>query len=152
MFQRERRYRQGAGRKGLLPRLPPVDGKGQRPGQGRHGGGHRLQPSRANHRQGGGAAQAGKSLQQARQAQNMIPVVMGEQHRVQPVGADAPPAQGGLGTLAAVQQHGTPAHTDSQSRQRPFRQRLGASGAQQGDGQHGKTPLSQQYPNLQSTL
>ncbi len=79
-------------------------------------------------------------------------MVVGEQDVGQPVGADAPAAQGGLGTLAAVQQYGGAPHADGEGGQRPVGQRLGAAAAQQRHGKHGKIPLSQQYPNIQSTL
>ena len=109
MLERKRRHGQPGSGKGGSGRLPG-NRVGQRPRQQADGGGKSLLPRRAVDRQRCGAVQAGQRLQQPRQAQNMVAMVVGQQHSLDAVGADAVPAQADLGTLAAVQQQGAALH------------------------------------------
>ena len=152
MLQRHGGDGEGARPERRVSCLLPVYGEGQRARQGGNGRRHSVQPRRAGDGQGCGAAEARKGLQQAGQAQDVVPVVVGEQDVGDTVGADTPAAQGGLSALAAVQQEGGAPHADGEGGQCPVGQRLGAAAAQQCDGDHGQIPLSQQYPNLQGTL
>ena len=70
------------------------------------------------------------AVQQARQAQNVVAVVMGQQYGIDAVGAHAVFPQADLGALAAIQQQGMALHRHSQGRQRPVRQGLCAARAQ----------------------
>ena len=138
-FHRERRSRPPTHDVGLLPRQ-------------RHDGlCHRVDALRAVDRQRLGAVQAAEGLQKAGQPQNVIAVVVGEQHRRQLVRADAVPPQTDLCALAAVQQHTAPAHRDSGGGQCAFRQRLCAARAQQRDFQHQLTSF-QQYPIIRRII
>ena len=124
-----------------------------RPGQCRDGLRHRLDALGAVDRQRFGAVQAAHSLQKTGQAQNVVAVVVGQQHRRKPIRADAVPPQADLRALAAVQQHAAPAHRDRGGGQCAVRQRLRAARAQQGYFQHVCTsfPILPHYQTYYST-
>ena len=124
-----------------------------RPGQRRDGLRHRLDALGAVDRQRLGAVQAAQGLQKTGQAQNVVAVVVGQQHRRKPIRADAVPPQADLRALAAVQQHAAPAHRDRGGGQCAVRQRLRATRAQQGYFQHVCTsfPILPHYQAYYST-
>ena len=124
-----------------------------RPGQCRDGLRHRLDALGAVDHQRLGAVQAAQGLQKTGQAQNVVAVVVGQQHRRKPIRADAVPPQADLRALAAVQQHAAPAHRDRGGGQCAVRQRLRAARAQQGYFQHVCTsfPILPHYQAYYST-
>ena len=146
MAQRERLHRaaQHRQRPGLCGVLGQLQRKGQRPGHAQKRLHQPGQPRRAGQQQRPGAALGGHRLPQARQAEDMVAVVVGQQHRVDLAGADAPAAGGGLGALAAVDQQAAPPCRDGQAGQGAAGQRLGAAAPQQCDSQHGGDLLSGQ--------
>ena len=150
MGQRERRDLQlihGERRVGLLP----AHRVGLRPGQCHDGSAHSLDAPGAVDGQRLGAVQTAQRLQKPGQPQNVVAMVVGEQHRRKPIRTDAVPPQADLRALAAVEQNVMPAHRHRRRGQRPFRQWLRAAGAQQGNFQHRCTSF-QHYPIIKRII
>ena len=119
-----------------------VQGEGQRTGQLQHQFQQGPQPRRAGDGHRRGAPQRPLGLQQPRQAEDVVPVVVGQQDGIQLVQAAPPAPGGGLGALAAVEQQPAARHLQPQGGQRPAGQRLGAAAAQHGQFHHPHRLLS----------
>ena len=132
-------------------RLPPEDGIGLRTCQRHDGPRDCIQPRRAVDGQRLGAVQTAQRLQKPGQTQNVVPVVVGQQHGRKPVRADAVPPQPDLRALAAVEQNAAPGHRHSGGRQRTVGQRLRAARTQKRYLQHRLTSF-QQYPIIKRII
>ena len=113
---------------------------GQRPGQQPHDRPEVFQPFGPGQQQRPGAPLAGDGLQQARQAKNVVAVVVGQADSFQPGQAHPRPHGGGLGALAAVEQEAVPLPGQQGRGQGPVGQGHGGGSAQQGDGDHPLSP------------
>ena len=119
---------------------------GQRAGQQPHDRPEVFQPLGAGQQQGPGAALAGDGLQQPRQAEDMVPMVVGQTNGLQPGQPHPRPQGGGLGALAAVEQQAVPLPGQQGCGQGPVGQGHGGGGAQQGDGDHPLSPRQAASP------
>ena len=134
--------RPAKGRKvyGVFVQLPGPDGIRQRPGQGAQGRPDGIQPGRPVERQRAGAALTAQRLQQPRQAEDVVAVVMGQADGVHLHQVDSGPAGGSLGPLAAVEQEAVSSAFGYRRREGAVGQGHGGRCTQQCNGQHKVSP------------
>ena len=112
----------------------------QRPRQHPQGRPDFAEPLRPVQRQRAGAALTAQRLQQPRQAEDVVAVVMGQADGVHLHQVDSGPAGGSLGPLAAVEQEAVSSAFGHRSREGAVGQGHGGRCTQQCNGQHNVSP------------